>query len=402
MRFLADMGVSLRVVEWLRGRRDDVVHLSEQGLQRLPNGSIFDKATAEGRVVLTFDLDFGEILALSRGSRTSVIVFRLRNTRTGNVIARLERVLAESSDALGQGAVVIVEDGRHRVRLLPVGGDPSAFGPWEVKESPAARSTWAPAFSRYIGIDYSGAKTPTSSLPGLRVYLADREAAPREELPPPSPRKYWTRRGVAEWLVERLREDAPTLVGIDHGFSFPLPYFKRHRLAHDWPAFLDDFQQHWPTDKDHMYVDFVRDGRHGHAEARQGNRRWKRLTEERARSAKSVFHFDVQGSVAKSTHSGLPWLRYLRQQVGERLHFWPFDGWAIPPGRSAIVEVYPSLWRKAFPRGDRTDDQQDAYSVAEWMRSADREGTLAAFLDPSLTHEERTLAQSEGWILGVR
>lgn len=123
MRFLADMGVSLRVVEWLRSRGEDVVHLGEQGLQRMPNGEIFIKATAEDRVVLTFDLDFGEIVALSRGARTSVVVFRLRDTRTEHVIARLERVLAESSPALAQGAVVIAEDSRHRVRLLPVGGE---------------------------------------------------------------------------------------------------------------------------------------------------------------------------------------------------------------------------------------------------------------------------------------
>jgi predicted nuclease of predicted toxin-antitoxin system len=121
MRFLADMGVSMRVVDWLRTRGHDVVHLREQRLQRLPNGEISDKAVAEGRVVLTFDLDFGEIVALSRGSRTSVAVFRLRDTRTETVIARLERVLEESSPALEQGAVVIVEDARHRVRLLPVG-----------------------------------------------------------------------------------------------------------------------------------------------------------------------------------------------------------------------------------------------------------------------------------------
>jgi hypothetical protein len=36
--------------------------------------------------------------------------------------------------------------------------------------------------------------------------------------------------------------------------------------------------------------------------ARMGNSRWRRLTEERTGGAKSVFHFDVQGSVAKSTH----------------------------------------------------------------------------------------------------
>ena len=91
-----------------------------------------------------------------------------------------------------------------------------------------------PAFARYFGIDYSGAQTPTACLKGLRVYLAEDDAPPVEVLPPPSPRKYWTRRGIAEWLVERLAEDAPTLVGIDHGFSFPLRYFEVHGLAPDW------------------------------------------------------------------------------------------------------------------------------------------------------------------------
>ena len=107
-----------------------------------------------------------------------------------------------------------------------------------------------PLFEHYIGIDYSGAKTPISSLPGLRVYVADRLLPPKEVQPPPSPRKYWTRRGTAEWLSDRLTEKLPTLVGIDHGFSFPLNYFEKYDLLRNWPAFLDDFQQHWPTDND--------------------------------------------------------------------------------------------------------------------------------------------------------
>jgi hypothetical protein len=48
-------------------------------------------------------------------------------------------------------------------------------------------------FNRFIGIDYSGAQTPTASLKGLRVYLAEGDAQPVEVLPPPSPRKHWTR-----------------------------------------------------------------------------------------------------------------------------------------------------------------------------------------------------------------
>ena len=258
-----------------------------------------------------------------------------------------------------------------------------------------------PMFDRYIGIDYSGAETPTSSLKGLRVYLACCEEPPVEVLPPPSPRKYWTRRGIAEWLVERLADTERTLVGIDHGFSFPMKYFERYRLPFDWPAFLDDFHRHWPTDRDHVYVDSVREGDVGQGAARSGNRRWLRLTERRARTAKSVFRFDVQGSVAKSTHSGLPWLLFIRRRAAERVHFWPFDGWEVPGGSSAVAEIYPRLWSLSFPSDGRTADQHDAYSVATWMRNTDQDGRLHEFFHPKLTPDEWAQAKIEGWILGV-
>ncbi|HET6878841.1 MAG TPA: DUF5615 family PIN-like protein [Pirellulales bacterium] len=121
MRFLADMGVSIRVVEWLRCGGHEVVHLREEGLQKLPNGDIFQKAVREQRIVLTFDLDFGEILAGCAGQLVSVILFRLHNTRTEFVIRRLGDVLMQSSNDLSNGAIVVVEDARHRVRKLPIG-----------------------------------------------------------------------------------------------------------------------------------------------------------------------------------------------------------------------------------------------------------------------------------------
>ncbi len=255
-------------------------------------------------------------------------------------------------------------------------------------------------FEHYLGIDYSGAQTPTSSLKGLRVYQADRTSPPREVLPPPSPRKYWTRRGLAEWLAFRLLDDPPTIVGIDHGFSFPLRYFEKHHLLPDWPAFLDDFQAHWPTDGN-IYVSMVREGVSGTAAARSGSTRWRRLTEQRAGGAKSVFHFDVQGQVATSTHAGLPWLRFLRRTLGERVHFWPFDGWQPRAGRSVIAEAYPRLWSRSFAREDRDGDQHDAYSVAAWLRNADARGELLHAFAPALTREERMVGAVEGWILGV-
>jgi predicted nuclease of predicted toxin-antitoxin system len=121
VRFLADMGVSPRVVQWLREQGHDASHLRDEGLQRLPDGDIFLKAVAEQRVIVTFDLDFSEILALSSDRTASVVVFRLRNTRTENVIARLQAVIAQSSEALEEGAIIIIEDARHRIRRLPVG-----------------------------------------------------------------------------------------------------------------------------------------------------------------------------------------------------------------------------------------------------------------------------------------
>ena len=70
------------------------------------------------------------------------------------------------------------------------------------------------AFARYVGIDYSGAVTPNASLKSLRVYMAQGDVPANEVLPPPSPRKYWTRRGIAEWLASLLADPVPTIVGI--------------------------------------------------------------------------------------------------------------------------------------------------------------------------------------------
>ncbi len=257
-----------------------------------------------------------------------------------------------------------------------------------------------PRFSRYIGINYSGAETADCSLSSLRVYEAGHEFVPVEVRPPPSPRWHWTRRSLAIWLAEQLSKDVPTIVGIDHGFSFPLRYFKAHRLQLDWPSFLDDFQKHWPTDAEYKFVDLILEGHAGDGAARAGRPRWRRITEERV-NAKSAFNFKVPGSMAKATHAGLPWLRYLRNELGERVHFWPFDGWEIPPGKSALVEVYPLLWRHKHTQRGRRPEQQDAYVIAFWLQQVDTEGYLDIFLKPNMAPKEYSIAQVEGWMLGV-
>ncbi|CAA7624209.1 hypothetical protein [Magnetospirillum sp. SS-4] len=50
------------------------------------------------------------------------------------------------------------------------------------------------------------------------------------------------------------------------------------------------------------------------------------------------------------THAGLPWLLFLRRTLVTKIHFWPFDGWAVPLGRSVVAEVYPN-GNTTFPKG---------------------------------------------------
>jgi hypothetical protein len=259
-----------------------------------------------------------------------------------------------------------------------------------------------PAFRRYVGIDFSGAAAPETPLPGLRAFVASRDDPPTEARPAGTPRRHWSRANLADWLMTLLAEGVPTLVGMDHGFSFPLAYFEKYGLAADWPAFLDDFAAHWPTDAPGARVEDVRRGLAGRGGARCGDARWRRLCEARTGRAKSVFHFDVPGSVAKSTFAGLPWLRRLRRGLGRRVHFWPYDGWDAPPGASVLAEAYPSLWREAFPRRPgHTPDQHDACCAAAWLRRADLSGALPQYLTPRLSPEELAVAAVEGWILGV-
>ena len=120
MKFLADMGVAWRVVEWLRQHNHDAIHLRELNLTRLPDDEIFEKAKRERRITLTFDLDFSEIVAASGKEIPSVITFRLHNTRTPHVINRLKKVINDSSESLQKGTIISVEESRHRIRNLPI------------------------------------------------------------------------------------------------------------------------------------------------------------------------------------------------------------------------------------------------------------------------------------------
>lgn len=120
MRILADVHISPRTVEKLRALGHDVVRVGEVLLATSTDDEIVAEAVRDQRVVLTQDLDFSALVALSGRTGPSVLSLRLSSARVETVNDCLERVLPMVEADLEAGAIVTVEDARVRVRSLPV------------------------------------------------------------------------------------------------------------------------------------------------------------------------------------------------------------------------------------------------------------------------------------------
>jgi predicted nuclease of predicted toxin-antitoxin system len=96
MRLLADAGISPATVAFLEQLGHDVVHVRAINMQRASDRAIADRATTDNRSVLTFDLDFGDVLALGVLDRPSVILLRVSNEQPEEINRRLSVVLSNS------------------------------------------------------------------------------------------------------------------------------------------------------------------------------------------------------------------------------------------------------------------------------------------------------------------
>ena len=120
MRFLADMGISPKTISFLNSLAHDAVHLNDQGLQKASDSFILEKALNEGRVLLTHDLDFAELLAAGGGKAPSVIIFRLRNMHPNRVNICLNTIIEMHGKSLEKGVIISVDERLIRVRSLPM------------------------------------------------------------------------------------------------------------------------------------------------------------------------------------------------------------------------------------------------------------------------------------------
>ncbi len=124
MRFLVDNALSPVLAEGLRDNGFDAVHVRDYNLQAAADSVIFDRAISEERVIVSADTDFGELLALRRVAKPSVILFRRNQDRhPARQLLLLLANLPAVEGFLRDGCILIFDDARMRVRMLPIGAE---------------------------------------------------------------------------------------------------------------------------------------------------------------------------------------------------------------------------------------------------------------------------------------
>jgi predicted nuclease of predicted toxin-antitoxin system len=117
---VVDMNLSPDWVAELTRAGFVAVHWSEIGPANTTDDEIADWAISHGHVVLTQDLDFGTALALSRRAGPSVVQLRSLAVRTEQAAVRVIAAIHRYAEELEAGAILVIEEERSRVRLLPM------------------------------------------------------------------------------------------------------------------------------------------------------------------------------------------------------------------------------------------------------------------------------------------
>jgi predicted nuclease of predicted toxin-antitoxin system len=115
------MNLSPRWVGVFASASIEAAHWSSCGVPTAPDEAIMAFARAGGWVVLTHDLDFGLLLADSLDNGPSVVQLRSRHTNPDLLGPALVRAIRWATPQLERGALLTVDPGRMRVRLLPLG-----------------------------------------------------------------------------------------------------------------------------------------------------------------------------------------------------------------------------------------------------------------------------------------
>jgi predicted nuclease of predicted toxin-antitoxin system len=120
MKLLVDMNLSPRWVGVLADSGIEAAHWITLGAMNAPDAEIMAYAIANGYVVLTHDLDFSAILAVTHGEKPSVVQIRADDVSPGAIGTLVISALRQMASELEEGALITVDPARTRLRLLPL------------------------------------------------------------------------------------------------------------------------------------------------------------------------------------------------------------------------------------------------------------------------------------------
>lgn len=120
MKLLIDMNLSPKLATELAARSIDAIHWSSVGPNNAPDRRLFDWARTHDYVVLTHDLDFGDLLAATGFRGPSIIQVRTQDVTPAALGQYLAEVISQFREELEQGALVTVDKRRGRARVLPI------------------------------------------------------------------------------------------------------------------------------------------------------------------------------------------------------------------------------------------------------------------------------------------
>lgn len=123
MKFLIDNALSPELARLLSEAGHDAVHVRDYGLHAAEDPVILERAGSEDRILISADSDFGMLLATSRRTKPSFVLFREPDViRAADYATAILLNLPSIENELFTGCVATFRHGRVRVRSLPLGG----------------------------------------------------------------------------------------------------------------------------------------------------------------------------------------------------------------------------------------------------------------------------------------
>ena len=98
------------------------VHWSTIGAATAPDVEILTWANEHAFVLITNDLDFSAILAASGGASPSVVQIRTQDLLSDDAVSIVAKALEAHREDIKRGALLSIDEGGTRVRILPLKG----------------------------------------------------------------------------------------------------------------------------------------------------------------------------------------------------------------------------------------------------------------------------------------